>query len=78
MALKRHSSMVGIRKQVSQMLGWPGAQVRWVRDQVAERLDASSQAARDRYARAREENAARGVEVSAPSTSGPGSASGKE
>jgi hypothetical protein len=78
MALERRSSMVAIRKQVSQMLVWPAAQVRWVRDQVAERLDASTRAARARYARAREQNAARVVDVSPPSTSGPGSASGKE
>jgi hypothetical protein len=69
MALKRRSSMVGIRKQVSQLLGWPSEQLRSIRKQVAERLAASIQAVRAKYVRARAENATKVVEVSPPSAS---------
>jgi hypothetical protein len=55
--------MVGIRKQLSQLLGWPSAQLRSIGEQVAVRLEASTQAARDRCARARDENAAKVIEV---------------
>jgi hypothetical protein len=71
MAVERRSSMGAIQKHVSQALGWPAAQLQWLREQVAERIDASNQAARERYARARAENAAKVVEVS-PASSGDG------
>jgi len=62
--------MVGIRKHVSQVLGWPAAQLRSIGEQVARRLDASNQAARARYAKARAEHAAEVSEVSPPSGEG--------
>jgi hypothetical protein len=68
MAGKRHPSMAGIRQRVSHVLAWPGAQLRWIREQVEERLDASSQGAREKYARRRAENGKRVIEVSPPSS----------
>jgi hypothetical protein len=61
--------MVGIRKQFSQLLGWPSAQLRSISEQVAERLAVSSQAVRAQYACARAENATKVVEVSSPAMS---------
>jgi hypothetical protein len=72
MAPERRSSMVGIRRQVSQLLGWPAAQLRWIGEQVASRLEASNQAARARLARARAENAAKVSEMSPASSSAVG------
>lgn len=63
--------MGAIREAVSRALGWPAAQVRRVAGQVSERLEASRQAARSRYARARAENATKVIEVSPPSSRGP-------
>jgi hypothetical protein len=68
MAGKRHPSMAGIRQRVSHVLGWPGAQLRWIREQVDERLEASIHAAREKYARSQAENGKRVIEVSPPSS----------
>ncbi|HEY8041239.1 MAG TPA: hypothetical protein VIF15_15640 [Polyangiaceae bacterium] len=64
--------MGAIREQISSVLGWPLRQVRWIADQVADRVDASGKAARERYARARAENATKVIEVSPPSSRGAG------
>jgi hypothetical protein len=73
MAVERRSSMAGIQRQVSQLLGWPAAQLRWIGEQVASRLEVSNQATRARHARARAENAAKVSEMpptSSPTTAG--------
>ena len=69
MAVVRRSSMAGVRRQVSRLLGWPAAELRSIGEQVASRLEASDQAARARLARARAENAAKVSEMSPPSSS---------
>jgi hypothetical protein len=62
--------MAGIRQRVSHVLGWPGAQLKWIREQVEERLHAASQVAREKYARRRAENGKRVIDVSPPSSRG--------
>jgi hypothetical protein len=70
MAGKRHPSMGGMRERLAHALGWPAAQVRWVAEQVAGRLEASREAAQAKYAKARAENAGKVIEVSPPSSRG--------
>lgn len=60
--------MGGIRERVSEVIRWPATQVWRVAEQVSERLEASRQAARERLARARAENATKVIEVSPPSS----------
>ena len=62
--------MEGMRKKLAHALGWPAAQVRWIAEQVAGRLDASREAARAKYVEARAENAGKTIEVSPPSSRG--------
>lgn len=62
--------MEGIRGRLTHALGWPAAQLRWVAEQVAARLDASSEAAKARFVKARAENAGKVIEVSPPSSRG--------
>lgn len=64
--------MEGLRARVSHVLGWPAAQLRRVAEQVAGKLQASSEAERARFAKARAENAGKVIEVSPPSSRGSG------
>jgi hypothetical protein len=72
MAGKRQTSMEGLRGRLAHVLGWPAAQLRRVAGEVAGRLEASRQAARAKYAKARAENAGKVIEVSPPSSKGTG------
>jgi hypothetical protein len=71
MAGKRHPSMEGIRGRLTHALGWPAAQLRGLAEQVAARLEVSSEAARARFAKARAENAGKVIEGSPPSSRDP-------
>ena len=68
--------MGGVQKAVWRVVSWPATQLRRVSDQVSERLQASDQAARARFARARAENAKKVIEVSPPSSRGPNGPNG--
>jgi hypothetical protein len=77
MATERHPSMAGFRARIAWALGWPGAQLRRIADEVAERVDASRQATRAKLAKARAENAGKVIEVSPPSSKTPPSPTGR-
>jgi len=77
MATERHPSMGGFRARIAGVLGWPGAQLRKIADEVAERVDATRQATKARFAKARAENAGKVIEVSPPSSKAPPSPAGK-
>jgi len=64
--------MGGIRGRLAHVLGWPAAQLRWVAGQVEGRLEASREAAKAKYVKARAENAGKVIEVSPPSSRGSG------
>jgi hypothetical protein len=72
MAGERQTSMEGLRARLSHVLGWPAAQLRRVVGEVTGRLEASSDAERARFAKARAENAGKVIEVSPPSSRGSG------
>ena len=55
MAGKRRPSM-GVRARLLRVLGWPTAQLRRIADEVGGRLEATEDAARAKYAKARAED----------------------
>jgi hypothetical protein len=69
--------MGGFRARIAGVLGWPGARLRQIADEVAERVDASRQATKARFAKARAENAAKVIEVAPPSSKAPPTGTGR-